>query len=209
MMVRHSCIQCPAHGEGEDRLCVIEVGSGLIAAVADGAGGIGGGDTAADSGVSLATKPPSDRGSLLNTSYWATRLVEIDAVLAGDRRGGQAAMVVASVCEGVCVGAAVGDCVAWLIDSDGVRDLTADVPRKPLMGDGGAMPRAFGPVRLGSGTLLLATDGLWKYAPREKIAERAAAASLSGMCAELVELVRLRSGALPDDVAVVVVRGIA
>jgi serine/threonine protein phosphatase PrpC len=202
----HSSIQCPATGEGQDRVCVLEVGTQLVIAVADGAGGTGSGDTAADMAVSLATTFPGNIRQSADPRYWATRLAEIDSALANDPRGGQAALVVASVFQGEVVGAAVGDAVAWLIDSEGTRDLTAGTRRKPLLGDGGAIPFVFGPIPLGTGTLLLATDGLWKYATRSNIAECAAAASLSAPCAELVDLVRLRSGALQDDVAAVLVR---
>jgi hypothetical protein len=54
--------------------------------------------------------------------------------------------------------------------------------------------------------LVVATDGLWSYASGARIAAVAADATLAAIPGRLIELVRLRSGALPDDVAVVVVR---
>ena len=58
--------------------------------------------------------------------------------------------------------------------------------------------------QLGRGTLLVATDGLWKYIDRARIAEAVLLVRpLDAACTALVTGVRLRSGALQDDVAVV------
>lgn len=202
----YASIQCPARGEGQDRVGMLEFGPHVIVAVADGAGGMGGGGAAADLAISLATTLPDEVRGSIDSRYWTTRLLQIDAALASDPGGGQAALVVASVFEDVVVGAAAGDAVAWLIDAKDTRDLTAGTPRKPLLGDGAATPRAFGPVGIGSNTLLLATDGLWKYASRSLIAEHATAASLPDACTRLVDLVRLRSGLLQDDVGAALIR---
>ena len=50
----------------------------------------------------------------------------------------------------------------------------------------------------------MATDGLWKYIDRARIAEAVLLVRpLDAACTALVTGVRLRSGALQDDVAVV------
>lgn len=131
--------------------------------------------------------------------------MEIDRSLASASTGGQTTLAVVCVNGDLVSGMAVGDTVAWLINASGVTDLTAGVRRKPLLGDG-AVPSAIGPAPLGSATLLVATDGLWKYAARERIAECVSSASLSDLLPALVDLVRLRSGSLQDDVGVVGVR---
>jgi hypothetical protein len=59
---------------------------------------------------------------------------------------------------------------------------------------------------LGAATLLLASDGLLNYASAERIAACAGGADLDAVARELVDLVRLRSGALPDDVAILLGR---
>jgi serine/threonine protein phosphatase PrpC len=56
------------------------------------------------------------------------------------------------------------------------------------------------------GTLLLASDGLFKYARRADIARIATGPDLEVTAAELIENVRLRSGDLQDDVSVVLCR---
>lgn len=201
----YACIQCPARGEGEDRVHVVEHDDQLIIAVADGAGGLGGGAAAAERVVSLATSVGRTPREAHEARYWMMRLLEADAALAalGD---GQAAAVVASVFRDEVVGAVVGDAVAWLVSSSGVDDLTVSAKRKPLLGDGGAVPCAFGPVRLGSATLLLATDGLWKYAARATIGQCVLNTPIPGPCTEVVDAVRLASGGLQDDVGAVLVR---
>jgi hypothetical protein len=55
--------------------------------------------------------------------------------------------------------------------------------------------------RLGAGTLLVASDGLLRYAKPADIARLAAGPDLDATACGLVELVRPRSDALPDDVA--------
>lgn len=111
---------------------MLEFGPHVIVAVADGAGGMGGGGAAADLAISLATTLPDEVRGSIDSRYWTTRLLQIDAALASDPGGGQAALVVASVFEDVVVGAAAGDAVAWLIDAKDTRDLTAGTPRKPF-----------------------------------------------------------------------------
>lgn len=180
-------------------------GTYLIAAVADGAGGIGGGTPAAETAIAMASRRPRAEFEANSAAYWFARLQEIDAHLAKAAHGGQTTLVVASISHDTVVGAAVGDSIAWLIDGLHLSNLTAGVPRKPLLGDGGASPRAFGPVRLGVSTLLLTTDGLWKYAQRSRIAAEASG-PFQGVCDRLASLVRLPSGALQDDVGVVIVR---
>jgi hypothetical protein len=95
--------------------------------------------------------------------------------------------VIAEVRGGRVRGASVGDSGAW-----------------PLLGSGEAHPVEFeAELR---GTLLLASDGLFKYAGRADIARIGTGPDLKVAAAELIASVRLRSGGLQDDVAVVLCR---
>lgn len=67
------------------------------------------------------------------------------------------------------------------------------------------MPVAFNSSLL-EGTLLVASDGLLKYTSQEKIAEMIASVDFDGIAEELVALVRYQSGALPDDVSILLAR---
>ena len=53
---------------------------------------------------------------------------------------------------------------------------------------------------------VVATDGLWKYTSPELIEQRVRAGNPEHLAAELAELVRLCSGAFPDDIAIATCR---
>jgi serine/threonine protein phosphatase PrpC len=84
-------------------------------------------------------------------------------------------------------------------------DLTKDQVRKPLLGSGSAKPVAFRAERP-RGTLLVASDGLVKYAPRDRICRLALEKDLPSAGRKIVDLARLRSGQLQDDVSLVLCR---
>jgi serine/threonine protein phosphatase PrpC len=100
------------------------------------------------------------------------------------------------------VGASVGDSVAWILDSSGLVDLTAQQKRKPLMGSGAANPVAFS-SSIGTGVVVVASDGLAKYAARARIAAAATNRDSVQAVDALVDLARTRSGALQDDLALI------
>jgi PPM family protein phosphatase len=77
--------------------------------------------------------------------------------------------------------------------------------RSPLLGDGG-IPVAFEAGPLAGATLVVASDGLWKYASLAAIAAASRGEDLATTATSLIELARLPAGALSDDVAVVIVR---
>jgi len=184
-----------ARGAGQDRAAVIDAGAELWIALADGAGGTGGGDVAADAVVaSLAT--------IGNDLLAHVAALDDPRVLGG----GQATAVVLRVGAGAIVGASVGDSVAWLVGADGIVELTGEQRRKPLLGSGEARVTPF-EHGAWSGTLLVASDGLASYVRRaDVVATLAAAGDLAVAAQRLVELVRLASGGLPDDVSIVLVR---
>jgi PPM family protein phosphatase len=185
-------------GAGQDRAGVQDVGDGVVIALADGAGGTGDGSKAAqavvDAVIAAASQGPA----------WPSLLAELDrdAVRLG---GGQTTAIILSVtCTGI-VGAAVGDSSAWIIRDTGIEDLTAGQHRKPLLG-AGCVPAVVRGRSLEGGTLLVASDGLIKYASQASIARIASGADLALAARALVDLVRLRSGALQDDVSIVLCR---
>jgi hypothetical protein len=100
-------------------------------------------------------------------------------------------------------GASVGDSSAWLLAAAGVTDLTQYQKSKPLLGSGNATPIGFGPLPC-VGRVLVASDGLFKYVPYDRIRNLASTLPLADVPATLVAAARLRSGTLQDDVAVIV-----
>lgn len=189
-------------GGGQDRLAVEQFDDRIVLVVADGAGGMGGGAEAAqfacDRVKHFARATPGNSGA------WVERLRAIDQTLSGSQHGGQSTVVVAEIWNGQVCGASVGDSRTWLIDlKDGVLDLTACQQRKPLLGSGLARPCGFGPIALNRRRLLLASDGLFRYAAQNKILAVVAANEFPQAPSLLTDFVRLPNGELHDDVAIV------
>jgi serine/threonine protein phosphatase PrpC len=182
-----------------DRARVFEVADDRIIVLADGAGGSGNGAIAADAIVDAV-------GVVGSTQDWCALLSDLDrdASRLGDA---QSTAVILTICGGEIAGASVGDSGAWLLREANVVDLTRGQRRKPLVGRGCVTFRV-GPVTLGSGTLLVASDGLLSYAKQHDIVRIARGPDLSAAARALVELVRLPNGELQDDVAVVLCRHI-
>lgn len=185
-------------GAGQDRTGVQEVGDSVVIALADGAGGTGGGAQAAQAVVDAVAAAASQGPA------WPSLLAELDrdAVRLG---GGQTTAIILSVTSTGVAGAAVGDSGAWIIRDTGIEDLTAGQHRKPLLG-AGCVPSVVRGGALEGGTLLVASDGLVKYASQASIASIARGADLALAASSLVDLVRLRSGELQDDVSIVLCR---
>jgi len=91
-----------------------------------------------------------------------------------------------------------------MLTGNAILDLTEAQQREPLLGSDEAMPMEFGPIEL-SGRLLIATDGLFKYATESDIAQRVMGVSLNEAVAKLIAGVRLRSAALQDDVGIILI----
>jgi PPM family protein phosphatase len=114
--------------------------------------------------------------------------------------------IVVIAADGGLRGCSVGDSEAWLLTGNGRTVLTAGQNRKPRIGSGRAQPVAFGPVKLGAATLLVASDGLFNCLSRNEIEailgtgppDRAAEALLQATR-------RANSGRLPDDFSAIVV----
>ena len=186
-------------GHGEDRIAEIRMPGRTLFVVADGAGGAAGGADAAEA-ICRATSAYQDWRM---PSDWAGWLGRVDYEMSRSRVGLAAAVVIEIWDDGRIVGASVGDCEAWMFGGGAAsRSLTAGQSVKPLLGEGTARPVGF-EARLGRGTLLIATDGLWKYMDRARISKATAIRPLGAACSALVGGVRLRSGALQDDVALV------
>ena len=190
----------------EDRAEVIDLGPATrVLVVADGAGGRAGGEAAAERAVGFLRAAITSEASVRTPRQLCRLLSRADAAVLADADAGETTCVVVSVSARVVVGASVGDSEAWIVTADGYHDLTAGQQRKPVLGSGAAEPAAFrsGPLR---GTLLAGSDGLFKYADAEAICGAVRHTPLAAAPERLVDLVRLRSGALWDDVSVLLCR---
>jgi len=188
----------------DDRAEAIPHAGGVVIVLADGAGGTSGGAEAAGTVVMWAREyVTSGRRDLDDPAMWAEFLAKMDFQISCE--GGQTtAVVVAATAEGLC-GASVGDSAAWAISASGCCDLTGNQVHKQLLGSGSARPVPFQTQGF-SGTLLVASDGLVKYARRELICRCALEKDLPSAARKIVDLARLRSGQLQDDVSLVLCR---
>jgi serine/threonine protein phosphatase PrpC len=185
----------PASRTGDDRAEAFPRPDGHLLVLADGAGGTSGGSLAAD--VVL----DSSRSFSPSSAADCTALLEdLDRRLTSV---GQTTAVVVVVSEGQIFGASVGDSGAWLVAGTRVTDLTEHQKRKPLLGSGDAVPVGFGPLAC-VGRVLIGSDGLFKYVPYDRIRELVSSLPVVEAPAALVDAARLRSGALQDDIAVLV-----
>lgn len=179
-------------GLNEDRLFVERRGNQTVAIVCDGAGNGGRGGLAADLAI-------AELGRVWRAGFvdWVRALLAVDQMVKSQAQGGETTCVAALISDdGLFRGASVGDSGAWMLyRRRPVEDLTAHQDRARL-GSGRAHPVLFKGQMMGS--LLLATDGLLKYVRTDHVRTCAA----RGVDA-LIDSVRLKSGALQDDVAVI------
>jgi serine/threonine protein phosphatase PrpC len=191
-------ITVPYRDRCEDRVKVINFDDGVVIAVADGAGGIGAGDEAAEAVIREITAAAS---LTHDETAWCSILEQIDfRVGVGESTG----VVVACSARGL-VGACVGDSQAWLIADGEIQDLTESRVRKPLLGSGEAVPTGFSCPAL-NGLLIVATDGFFNYVRREQLLKDVLWIDFHVLARKLVEMIRLPSGDLWDDVGIVACR---
>jgi len=187
--------------ENQDRGLVIYDGPRVVLCVADGAGGRSGGVEAAVMATEL-VRQSAER--LVNAESCVELLHKLDSTIAKDAFAGETTCVLAVVTMEEIFGASVGDSGAWLIPVRGNHlDLTQGQQRKPFIGSGSAWPVSFRRQRE-TGWVLLATDGLLKYTSAERINTVCREDAAEVAAQRLIELVRYPSGALPDDVTVIV-----
>ncbi len=181
----------------EDRARVTQHEGFTTIVVADGAGGVGGGRVAAET---LCARVGGVRPSA--ALDWSEVLGSSDNYLARHGTGGLTTGVVVEVAARSIRGSSVGDSGAWLLHDGRLEDLTMAQHRKPLIGTGAAVPVTFGPVPF-QGRLLVASDGLFKYASRQVLMTAMNLGTIEEAVDRLVDAVRLPNRGLQDDVAVV------
>jgi PPM family protein phosphatase len=190
----------------EDSVALFKSEGWVVAVVADGAGGTSGGQAASQAVVALVADAIEAGRAPGRAEVWYQVLTEAGTKLTDFEIGQSTAVVVATNGTGI-VGASVGDSEAWLIRSDSLIDLTKHQERKPLLGGGAVEPTAFAESLWPGDVLLLATDGIVKYAPAERLAALARRRLPVSACSDaMVELVRLPDGGLQDDLGLVLIR---
>lgn len=193
-----------AASAGQDRCAVVQRDWGDLLLVADGAGGLAGGARAAESAIAqVAADFEGARAAARSPDEWCARLAEVDAALVREGHGGETTFVAVMIRDGWLVGASCGDSGALLIGADGAACWPTEPQHRKRLGSGRALPRGFSLPFAPACLVLLATDGLLKYADEAAIVACLRRGDLAASADALVELVRLSSGGLNDDVALV------
>jgi PPM family protein phosphatase len=182
----------------EDRVAVFASDERTVIVVADGAGGIGAGDVAAEFVV---RQIESELHRVHSADQWADTLRQIDCRITS----GETTAVIVDVRPYGIAGASVGDSEAWVIKNGKIMDLTVNQNRKPLVGSGAASPVPFMCSPL-DGVLLVATDGFCNYVKRDRVPPMIAQSDFYSISRHCIEMVRLPSGALWDDIGIVAAR---
>lgn len=186
----------------EDRAEAIEHDDALVVVVADGAGGVTGGATASEAVARAVRARVAERPfDPYNVRAWSDVLSSTDADLARASAGETTAVVAVVGPHGV-VGVSVGDSEAWMVSRR--ADRLTDRQDRARLGTGHCKPAPFHRRSL-EGVLVVATDGLFRHAASGSIASACTSGTVTEIANTLVGLPKLRSGAYPDDVAIVVV----
>ena len=189
----------------DDHVGIVRRDDGVVLLLADGAGNNSDGGSAAEWFVARLSELAASAKRIPSADLLAQWAQELDAEWFATGRRGESTLVMASLADGKVQGASVGDSGAWLVHSGFHHELTAEQRRRPLLGQNRASVVPFGPVPF-HGVVLLASDGLLKYAPESQIRQLATDSNISVAAAKLVDVVRLASGALNDDVSIVLAR---
>jgi PPM family protein phosphatase len=188
----------------QDRGLIIHDGQRVVLCVADGAGGRSGGEEAAIMAVELIRENVS---LMTNADSCAGLLRKLDASIANDPVAGETTCALAVVTAEDIFGASVGDSGVWLIPGGLAHvELTQAQQRKPFIGSGSAWPVPFHFEKEEVGGLLLATDGLLKYTSAERIVRTYRDFPVEAAAKQLINQVRYPSGALPDDVTLILAK---
>jgi hypothetical protein len=182
----------------EARVAVINDGDRTIIVVADGAGGVGDGDLAAETVI---REIQSEYSHIKSASEWDAELKQIDCRIGT----GESTAVILDLRPDGIFGSSVGDSQAWIVHDADITDLTIHQKRKPLLGSRNASPVGFSHPAL-DGMLIVATDGFFNYLKRPQLPAMLAQRDFFEIPRARVEMVRLPSGDLWDDIGLVACR---
>ncbi len=209
-----------SHTENEDVAIAIPHPNApelLLCVLADGQGGRSGGaqaaHTAAHSVLSLASQTPASRlrGRILHKYTWPAILSGADDAAMETSGDGYTTLIGLCVASRFVAGASCGDSGVLLVPKPGVKTepawLTENQRKNPPVGSGAAHPVSFS-ARLAPGdTLLVMSDGAFRYGDAGEVAN----ACLSATGEQIIAALRAlqtgtnRSRELSDDFSVLVV----
>ena len=177
--------------------------------LADGQGGQAGGARTAQLAcrVCLEAASAHQAGILAaRPDAWEAILYQADVAVSNDPEAGFTTLIAFALRKDVICGASNGDSGVYAVSAGGSGGiLTERQGKNPPIGSGGAWPVGFAAHLKKPWTVLALSDGVWKHAGWDRVAE--AASSLTGQT--IIDMLRnqagLRgSGRLQDDFTLVV-----
>jgi hypothetical protein len=184
--------------------------SSWLCVLADGQGGGPGGAVAAQLACrtamdAIAASPPR---TVANSSAWLTALQQADAAVEADADAGFTTLIGFGIAGGIVAGASCGDSAVHVLCAGKHHTLTAGQRKNPPVGSGAAFFIPFA-MRLASPWKILAmSDGVWKYAGWDRIADSMSHRGGQDLIDSLQTGARAPStGQFMDDFTVVLIEG--
>lgn len=199
--MRYVTRQTAANAKSQDRLEVFDMDVATLIVLADGAGGMAGADLAASMVV--------DAFRDASVFDVPNILASLDSRVAMESRAGETTAVVVATMGDAIWGGSAGDSEAWLLHRHHQHDeheLTGKQCRKRIGSGGGVTIQPIGATADDDSEyrLLVASDGLFRYASYADIKARVRLPDIDDAADALLESVRLPSGCFRDDVSILV-----
>lgn len=189
----------------EDRAEIYLLDDKLIAVVADGVGGQAGGERAAEMVLEEIRAKAPDMGNIMDEAAWNQFILDLDKKIFETEGAGQTTCIIIAATKERFIGVSCGDSGVWQVSESEVTDLVESSEKELFLGCGESRPHAFSGDF--SGTLLAASDGLFKFADMDKILSVVRSEPPKLAASKLFQLVLGNSkGILRDDVAITVLR---
>lgn len=201
-----ACAFASRGAKSRDAAAVWERGDSLVVLVADGGGGLRDGTAASASLMAIVRTAVDDPAFVVGkVQSWLDLFHAADTGLASNVAGETTAVLIVLGPDGL-LGISIGDSEAWVITPGGIDNLTIGQHTRHRLGNQQGSLVIFERSAL-TGVLVLASDGLFKYASMPIIAGLVRDCTVTHAAERLIELVRQRSGKVSEDVAVVCIRG--
>lgn len=168
--------------------------------LADGVGGQGGGGVAAQYLVDFVSQNVS-KNNLHQPFFLQNLLGAADHMINNHAKAGKTTAIVIAVEDNEVYGSSAGDSEAYILENNCLTSLTDGQDLNGFIGSGHAAPISFKKI-FTDGVLILASDGLWKYAQPQNIIKELSSSRQKASSARLADLARMQSGHLNDDISI-------
>ena len=197
--------------ENEDAVQIERLNAAWIGAIADGQGGRSGGAKAAQLACEsiIAAARNTASGFPVDPPFWRALFATADRIVCADPDAGFTTLIAFCVKDGHVYGASCGDSAAYLCHARlHVNDLTVRQDKNPQIGSGMTSCTYFISPVVKPWSLLVMTDGVWKYVGWERITDMLKRVGGEEFRSEITAAGRLPgSGKFPDDFSFALVEG--